>query len=756
MRPLRLHLDGFGAFSGPTEIDFTDVELFALTGPTGSGKTTVLDGICFALYGSVPRHGKGKVAPVITQGRMEAIVGLDFAVGDAHYRVGRRVKKSARGQTANTDEASFERAGHPIAVGADQVTEAVTELLGLDFDQFTTCVLLPQGEFARFLHDKPAQRQDLLTALLDLGIYERVSILATGRQKLAEGRLDQIEAELRKLGELTSVDLETAKAREKELGDLLLDVDERLPAIEALNITVGKVEAALQLVNEQAVLLSALDPPGDWQEVGSKVAELAAAEKAARLELENARAALDELSLAGASLPARADVGAWIRARDELIVVEAERNKSSDEVALLSDRVAETGRLFEEAVERDRASYLRRGLKPGDPCPVCGEPISRLPRAKAAGNLEKLGAAAAKAQATYDQARHRLEGLAIRIQELNKQLEAAVPDLDRVWEAIAAHDLAMAAGRSRLDAAAGGLAKHESDVAKLAERRERIAAAFQTAWSRAAPLGPPFPDGGWQALLSWRDQQRAGVEVRRSDLEQDLRAARAQRDAALQGLLEMAAGLGVEISRRPVRDVVVESLATARSRRSQIVDALEDAARLTQEREVAAADRELNRQLTLVLRANKFREWLFDEVFAALVSGTNRLLADLTRGQYQLAMAGRDFEVIDHLSAGNRRSVKTLSGGETFLVSLALAIALAEEVATSAGAVGLESFFLDEGFGTLDGESLEVVAGVIAELGAQGKVVGIVTHVAELAEQMPVRYEIRKDAKGAAVDVTIR
>jgi exonuclease SbcC len=218
----------------------------------------------------------------------------------------------------------------------------------------------------------------------------------------------------------------------------------------------------------------------------------------------------------------------------------------------------------------------------------------------------------------------------------------------------------------------------------------------------------------------------------------------------------MAAALGIEISRRPVRDVVVESLAAARSRRSQIAEALEDAARLTREREVAAADKELNRQLTLVLRANKFREWLFDEVFAALVSGTNRLLADLTRGQYQLAMAGRDFEVIDHLSAGNRRSVKTLSGGETFLVSLALAIALAEEVATSAGAVGLESFFLDEGFGTLDGESLEVVAGVIAELGAQGKVVGIVTHVAELAEQMPVRYEIRKDAKGAAVDVTTR
>ena len=128
------------------------------------------------------------------------------------------------------------------------------------------------------------------------------------------------------------------------------------------------------------------------------------------------------------------------------------------------------------------------------------------------------------------------------------------------------------------------------------------------------------------------------------------------------------------------------------------------------------------------------------------MAGANLRLADLTKGQYSLDTSKGEFEVIDNLSAGNRRSVRTLSGGETFLVSLGLALALADQVAeTSVGSVRLESIFLDEGFGTLDAETLDVVGAVISEPGRFGKDRGIVTHVAELAEQMPVRYEIGKE-----------
>ena len=112
------------------------------------------------------------------------------------------------------------------------------------------------------------------------------------------------------------------------------------------------------------------------------------------------------------------------------------------------------------------------------------------------------------------------------------------------------------------------------------------------------------------------------------------------------------------------------------------------------------------------------------------------------------------FAVVDHANADTIRLARTLSGGETFLVSLALALALADQIAELAagGAVRLESIFLDEGFGSLDADTLETVAAAIEELGAQGRVVGVVTHVRELAERLPVRFEVRKGPGGSTVE----
>ena len=97
MRPLRLELEGFASFKERTVIDFEGAELFALTGPTGAGKSSVLDAIVFSLYGSVPRYDRRAVTPVITQGKLEAKVRLDFTVGDEAYSIARRVRRLCSG-----------------------------------------------------------------------------------------------------------------------------------------------------------------------------------------------------------------------------------------------------------------------------------------------------------------------------------------------------------------------------------------------------------------------------------------------------------------------------------------------------------------------------------------------------------------------------------------------------------------------------------------------------------------------------------
>jgi exonuclease SbcC len=115
-----------------------------------------------------------------------------------------------------------------------------------------------------------------------------------------------------------------------------------------------------------------------------------------------------------------------------------------------------------------------------------------------------------------------------------------------------------------------------------------------------------------------------------------------------------------------------------------------------------------------------------------------------------------EFFVVDHHDAGLRRAVRTLSGGETFQASLALALALSEQLAgMSAGTASLESIVLDEGFGTLDAATLDTVAATLENLAARGdRMVGVVTHVRALAERIPVRFEVSRDARTARVERT--
>lgn len=126
----------------------------------------------------------------------------------------------------------------------------------------------------------------------------------------------------------------------------------------------------------------------------------------------------------------------------------------------------------------------------------------------------------------------------------------------------------------------------------------------------------------------------------------------------------------------------------------------------------------------------------------------------MTRNQLSLQLnENNDFEIIDYLNEGRSRSVKTLSGGQAFQVSLSLALALAESVQTNAQSEK-NFFFIDEGFGTQDVESVNIVFETLMNLQKENRIVGIISHVEELKEKIPVSLHITKDEeKGSLIEI---
>jgi exonuclease SbcC len=196
------------------------------------------------------------------------------------------------------------------------------------------------------------------------------------------------------------------------------------------------------------------------------------------------------------------------------------------------------------------------------------------------------------------------------------------------------------------------------------------------------------------------------------------------------------------------------AVAEAEGNHRRLVERRDQAVRLREQRAGHERDHQVAKALAGHLRANNFERWLLAEALDLLVDGGSAILRELSGGQYELLHDKGEFFVIDHHDAGLRRAVRTLSGGETFQASLALALALSEQLAgLSATPASLESIVLDEGFGTLDASTLETVSTTLENLAARGdRMVGVVTHVGTLAERVPVRFEVRKDARTARVE----
>jgi exonuclease SbcC len=786
MRPVRLALQGFTTFRTMSEpIDFSDVDVFALTGPTGSGKSSIVDAMCFALYGSVPRLDRGKVEPVISLGAQEARIFFEFTVDGLPYTIGRVVKRTKTGAT--TAEATLE-GGPEVVAGADQVTEAVEDLLGLPFEDFTRSVVLPQGEFAAFLHDKPSRRQDLLRRLLDLGVYERMRRIAQHRRARLEAEAVLLEGQVTELGEIDPEEVESAGRRSEALAVLRFDIEAALPDLERLAGEAAEARRVMGAIEDRIGVVARLARPSGIERLATATAEAVAAADAAKGVLDGAVRATSEAERLLAEAGDDVSLTETLRLHEQRSDLDQRHVKGEDliaatgqELSAAQETLEATGTALRLAVEVERATRtahaahaIRVDLVSGEVCPVCRQVVDGIPSVEVPAELAeseeaRVGAEVAERKAAAET--ERLSALLVAYRDRLAELEAerakvtsrldGRPEPDEVRMALTAVE----AARSALNAARKQEQEARDDLELKTGALERARAQEEGAWAdldkardTVAELGPPPTRRGdlsaaWEGLLEWGRGAAERLDRDRHTAMNAAEEAVRARDALVGGFVERATGLGVDTDASGVdRDVVATSVAAAaqvsrlEERAQRAVELAESAKGRRQGADVAAS-------LTRHLAANNFQAWILEEAFLGLVASANAMLGQLSSQAYSLHVDRRDFVVVDHRNADETRSVKTLSGGETFLVSLSLALALAEQLSMIGGAGGarLESIFLDEGFGTLDSDTLDTVSSVIQELGATGRTVGIITHVSELAEQVPVRFEVRKLPGGSVV-----
>ncbi len=790
MRPIRLELKGFSTFREETIVDFTDLDLLAFVGPTGAGKSTIIDGIIFALYGSVVRYKSSNlVAPVINQLSTEARVRLDFAVGDSTHTAVRIVRRTAKGAT--TKEARLESSGDVVAGNARELDEAIEALLGLDFDQFTKTVVLPQGEFARFLTETPEARQSLLRRLLGMEMYRSMGATARERARTADTKRQALVEQQDDRDTVTDAMVAEASANVTSLAALQDVIAEEVGSLSAAELLEREQNELVEQVGEQVDHLDALKAPPEAKTFEASHRKLVEARDTARIGAEAAASELAEAHQAAEEHESIGDLERWLELHAERADVgtqiaeatttrdAAAKERSVAEAANLANQaaLAEAVEARDDARVRAGAAGLREQLEIGEPCPVCEQTVAALPDHDVSAELEALGAVvderkaeadvAAAAQADADdrwaRADATVETLTLRQHELDGLLEDA-PDLKSTNAALRAARKAGTAldkARNRAEAALAALQTAEAGLNELEDEAANLRRQLTDARDQLAELEPPRPGEAsiaddWQELIAWSKEQLTEAKARRKTVSAAARAATKQAEKHRKVIADLCrphdggstpadpvAWIAAEIGRAQAGLAALEAEQAAQARTNERIAALSTS---------HAVASELGR----LLNARGFEQWLMADVMHALAERATDRLFGLSGGAYSLLTDGTDFSIRDHRNADEVRGARTLSGGETFLASLSLALALADNIADLApeGAARIESMFLDEGFGTLDPETLDVVAAAIEDLGAEGRMIGVVTHIRELADRIPVRFEVGRTPTGSTVTRT--
>ncbi len=834
MRPVRLTISGWGPYPKEEKIDFSsygDGEIFLITGPTGSGKTTIFDAITYAIYGMVSgkNRDKNSVRSDFAREGQDTYVELVFLHKGKEYIVKRtpryfRAKKRGEGFVTSQETAELIEEGKPPVTNVKEVNQRLLEIMGLSYEQYKQIAMLAQGEFLELLLASSRDRVAIFRDIFKTQLFEKLQKNLTEKAKDLYLGIKELDHKMEEA--ISTIDYEEDTQLEQELkmeymsytrvwNQLEQAIERDRKGAAELKVQIGKLEETLQkltakgtayfqVVKQRQLIEKDLEKYGET--VKAAVANLEKIKtdmEAKRMQMEQVAKALNEKLEEGEKRKVEklkeADAFRGIEEKLSKVLVELERishekegllvlaereKKLSEQEKLLArkqknyeaaDNMAKQAKKAyeekEEAYRREAIGLVARLVKEGEPCPVCGSLThpkvaqfsGKAPDEKELENWKSKWEEEEKArQVVYEDTFREKgirDGMAEELRRLLKERSLTAEGLLEAIEGCKQQEKDKKEERLKLEAARKEKEKWEREIGRLEreliklkkdqdmqkerQNKERLKAQEEEN-KRKMSLEKE------KSLLSMKEKEYKAIQKEEAAYKSNLEI------SLLETQMKEAEDEKKQLQKRR------EKMVTRHKVNKNAYDSLKIK---MEEREKQEEIYRVYKDLDNVTRGNNkerivFEHYVLAAYFEDVLEAANIRFTAMTGGRYELKKVGSvadarttdslELEVIDNYT-GKRRSVKTLSGGESFKAALSLALGLSDMIQNSIGGIQVETLFIDEGFGSLDQESLDQALSSLMKLMGNNQMVGIISHVNELKERIHKQIVIDKGNAGSRV-----
>ena len=882
MKPLRLKMQAFGPYVGMQTVDFEKLSqkgMFLIKGPTGSGKTTIFDAMTFALYGgSSGDDSKSKVGRNDLEewrcnqaGRdTPTVVSFTFSVRGKIYEFTRKLVPKRKNFSEEYSAGEIDEHGILLPFfenpKKDALNKKAEELIGLSKEQFRQVVLLPQGQFERFLTASSEEKEAILEKIFDAQRWDAYAQKffenASQRKIQLDGEKSEIqrsleEEKLENLAELETRLTELAARREEnrkereafdaEERQKLLNKDIELAAnfkplheLEQKYRTLQKQEEEIREKREEIERARAAEGLRQeiqeeeqskktydqremaYQKVLAKRPDLEKKNKEAQKALsdhENASAVSEKQKRSGeyaskretyAKLEALQQTAEQTETKMNVQKKALQKAEETLQFAIQEAQTALSRYNKAEDTERDLRNRYYAGiygelaseLKENAPCPICGSLCHPNPAQKASNSVSK--AEVDKAEKATQSAKKSWEKMEEERKAAENEKKKADQDLSKTGQAFSEANAVWNAAKSQLiegiptlEALEKTIQQLEKDIQTFREKTEELKkdaekqtellntldANIQTAKVECKNAEKDWISARKKLFAALKEKGYVDVKNAKADLRTEAERSALQKivskyegslkttEESLKENLQKLSGL-VEPDESQFKSRQAEITETEKRFTTIEANLAKEMERLTGKRKKLAkmqahfdanyrqAEDDLN--FAKKLRGDSgigLQRYVLAILFNQVIAEANRMLAKVHGGRYHLYRSdekgkgnkrGLELKVYDNRSPEtDGRGVAMLSGGEKFLVSLALSIGMS--TVAQKGGVQIEALFIDEGFGTLDDNSIHDAMDVLESVRRSSGMIGIISHVQLLESNIPTHLEVVKSDSGSSI-----